>query len=230
MLTRRQRETLLYVRTDPPGAKVFLDGKELGVSNGLFHVEPGSGTIHLEVDGQSVGQRPVVIRATGVTRMVFKLKPPAGAGPKSTALGKGTSPQKVNFVVGLKAFADGDNVVIHGVWSTLGTLAVGDTVTVKGVCTLSSRVNAQMEWSITAADADGPQDRSTVDRQITAGSVPFELTRPVTCPGHMHLSVYDNQTRGCIGSIYFGTPQQMQEIAHWSSDPVKYMGVGNGRR
>ena len=30
------------MRTDPPGAKVFVDGKELGTTNGLFHVEAGA--------------------------------------------------------------------------------------------------------------------------------------------------------------------------------------------
>ncbi len=38
--TGEKRDTLLYVRTDPPGAKVILNGKELGKSDDLFAVEP----------------------------------------------------------------------------------------------------------------------------------------------------------------------------------------------
>src|SRR5271169_1272883 len=34
--TGETRDTLLYVRTVPPGAKVLLDGKELGKSDDIF--------------------------------------------------------------------------------------------------------------------------------------------------------------------------------------------------
>jgi len=49
--TAEKRDTLIYVRTKPPGAKVFVDGKELGTTNGLFHVEAGVATIVLELEG-----------------------------------------------------------------------------------------------------------------------------------------------------------------------------------
>jgi hypothetical protein len=77
--TGEERDTLLYVRTDPPGAKVLLNGKELGTSNGLFHVEPGTGSILVELQGCKPGQRPVVIRANAVTRVELELKPSAEA-------------------------------------------------------------------------------------------------------------------------------------------------------
>ena len=77
--TGEKRDTLLYVRTGPPGAKVFLNGKELGTSNGLFHVEPGTGTILVELEGRQPGERQVIIRANGITRVELKLKPQAKA-------------------------------------------------------------------------------------------------------------------------------------------------------
>ena len=77
--TGEKRDTLLYVRTVPPGAKVLLNGKELGTSNGLFPVEPGTGTILVELEGREPGERQVIIRANGITRVELKLKPQAKA-------------------------------------------------------------------------------------------------------------------------------------------------------
>jgi hypothetical protein len=73
--TGEKRDTLLYVRTDPPGAKVLLNGKELGTSNGLFRVEPGTGTILVELEGRRPDERQVIIRANGVTRVELELRP-----------------------------------------------------------------------------------------------------------------------------------------------------------
>jgi len=78
--TGEKRDTLLYVRTDPPGAKVFLNGKELGHSDGLFHVDPGSGTILLQLEGRKPGARQVIIQANGITRVELSLEPQTKAG------------------------------------------------------------------------------------------------------------------------------------------------------
>jgi Flp pilus assembly protein TadD len=77
--TAENRDTLLYVHTVPPGAKVLLDGKELGTSDGLFPVEPGVGTIVIELEGHKPVTKKVTIRAKGVTRFVLTLMPQAGA-------------------------------------------------------------------------------------------------------------------------------------------------------
>ena len=78
--TSENRDTLLYIRTDPPGAKVLLDGKELGTSDGLFRVEPGVGTILVELDGHKADAKQVTIRANRVTRIELALKPKIEAG------------------------------------------------------------------------------------------------------------------------------------------------------
>ena len=52
---------------------VLLNGKELGTSNGLFQVEPGTGTILVELEGRKPDQRQVIIRANGVTRLELEL-------------------------------------------------------------------------------------------------------------------------------------------------------------
>jgi hypothetical protein len=77
--TGETRDTLLYVRTVPAGAKVFLDGNELGKSGELFHVEPGESEIVVELDGFELGSKQVTIRANVVTRVELTLKAQPGA-------------------------------------------------------------------------------------------------------------------------------------------------------
>lgn len=81
--TGEKRDTLLYIRTDPPGAKVLINGKEVGTSDGLFKVEPGMGTILVELEGREPGERPVIIRANAITRVELSLK--RKAEPKAEA-------------------------------------------------------------------------------------------------------------------------------------------------
>lgn len=83
--TGAERDTLLYVRTNPPGAKVFLNGKELGTSDGLFHVEPGTGSILIELEGCKPDQKQVIIRANGITRVELALKPQSAGKAKIKA-------------------------------------------------------------------------------------------------------------------------------------------------
>ena len=73
--TADKRDTLLYVRTVPPGAKVRLDGKELGKSDGLFPVAAGDATIVVELEGHERSSAHVTIRANGITRITLTLKP-----------------------------------------------------------------------------------------------------------------------------------------------------------
>ncbi len=75
--TGKTRDTLLYVRTDPPGATVFLDGKKMGISGGLFRVESGVSTVRIELDGHKTDSRELTIRAERVTRLELTLEPAA---------------------------------------------------------------------------------------------------------------------------------------------------------
>ncbi len=73
--TGRKRDTLLYVSTDPPGAKVLFNGKELGTSDGLFRIKPGKGTIFIELEGCQPDKREVIVRAGRITRLELSLQP-----------------------------------------------------------------------------------------------------------------------------------------------------------
>ena len=83
--TAETRDTLIYVRTDPAGAAVFIDGKKIGASNGLFRVESGTVTISAELEGREPSSKQVTIRANRITRVELILKPAAKTGKSEDA-------------------------------------------------------------------------------------------------------------------------------------------------
>jgi poly(3-hydroxybutyrate) depolymerase len=73
--TAKDRDTLIYARTDPPGAKVFVNGKELGTTPGLFPADAGVATIILQLEGHGQVKKEIRIPANGITRIEIELKP-----------------------------------------------------------------------------------------------------------------------------------------------------------
>jgi len=72
-----QLPTRLYVRTIPPGARVVVDGKELGladgVSSGLFVILPGDHTVTIELEGYAPEKRDIKATEEHITRVVISL-------------------------------------------------------------------------------------------------------------------------------------------------------------
>jgi len=62
------RGTFLFIRTKPDGAKVLIDGKQVGLSDDLFPVDPGVRRIVVELEGHDPGGREVTIRAGRIER------------------------------------------------------------------------------------------------------------------------------------------------------------------
>jgi hypothetical protein len=77
--TGEMRDTLIYIRSTPPGAKVFVDGKEVGKTNGLFRVEAGVATVILELEKHGQVKQQVTIPANAITRIVIELRPQTAA-------------------------------------------------------------------------------------------------------------------------------------------------------
>ncbi|MHC4399567.1 MAG: PEGA domain-containing protein [Planctomycetota bacterium] len=70
----REPPTELYVETDPPGATVLVDGKEVGTSPGLFKVEPGVREIIVKsADHDSKGGK-VEARGSRITKITLHLE------------------------------------------------------------------------------------------------------------------------------------------------------------
>jgi hypothetical protein len=52
--------------------------------------------------------------------------------------------------------------------------------------------------------------------QVSRGSGEFVLSETIREEGRLHLSFYDPDTGNPFGGFYFGTEQQMREIADWN--------------
>ncbi len=94
--TSKTAQTLVFVRTSPPGARVLLDGKYRGVTDDVFHVEPGQRKIAVELEGYEPIARTVTIPAGEVTRVVLELVPRPAAQPALPAA-KVPAPEALSF-------------------------------------------------------------------------------------------------------------------------------------
>ena len=83
--THQQPTTRIYVRTIPPGARIELDGRRLGASDGLFIVPPGVRKITVEMDGYDPEAKTVEVRDGWITRVEVRLnkRPGPGAGQQA---------------------------------------------------------------------------------------------------------------------------------------------------
>ncbi len=122
----------------------------------------------------------------------------------------------VPFVLGPKHFSDGDAIIIEQISATSSNFAVGDRVTVRGRYTLSSEERAKLCLYLTTSSDVGPEPVSPTQRtEVKKGSGTFELAETLQHPGHLHLSFYGSGGKR-LGTVYFGTEQQMKEISHWN--------------
>jgi hypothetical protein len=69
----------LYVRTDPPGATVLVDGKDAGISPVLLDVAAGEHTIEARLVGHEPATGKVTVAEGKIGRMVLELKKLPGA-------------------------------------------------------------------------------------------------------------------------------------------------------
>jgi len=124
-------------------------------------------------------------------------------------------PSSVAFVLGPKHLSDGNAITIEQVFSTSANFAAGDKVTVRGRYTFTSEEKAELCLFLTTDGSIGPEPSAPTQKtKVGKGSGTFELTQTLKHPGHLHLSFYGSGGK-CLGTVYFGTEQQMKEISHW---------------
>src|ERR1022692_3215723 len=122
----------------------------------------------------------------------------------------------VPFELGPTHFRNGDQIVIDHVMATSPNLAIGDKVTVQGHYVLESEQKAQLCLYLTTSDAVGAEPTSPTQKAgVTKGTGSFELTEVVKHAGHLHLSFYPVPSGNRLGTVYFGTEEQMKEISNW---------------
>ncbi|NQT38439.1 MAG: PEGA domain-containing protein [Planctomycetes bacterium] len=84
--TADKAPTELYVRTDPAGATITVDGKQQGTSPKLFEVEPGDHTVVVKVPGHQPKTKEVAVRDGRIKRVVLRF-PEEPDDPKGTSFG-----------------------------------------------------------------------------------------------------------------------------------------------
>jgi len=134
-----------------------------------------------------------------------------------------TATTRIEVTQGVKKFATGDSITIAEVSSEKGTLAVGDTITVKGTYTLASQKNARLLLSVTQDATKAPpseQGKGSAHKTIKAGTGEYEMTINIPHEGWLHLGFYNSETGKPFGQLYFGTKEQMDKIANWNLDYV----------
>ncbi len=106
--------TELYVETDPPGATVLVDGKEVGTSPGLFEVMPGVREIVVKATDHDSEKENVEVHGSRITKIRLHL----GGAPESVTPG-GLSRQQ--WITRLKALK-GHHAAAFGVGPELAGL------------------------------------------------------------------------------------------------------------
>jgi len=71
--TGPERGTFLFIRTKPDGARVLIDGKQVGLSDDLFAVDPGVRRIIVELEGHDRNGRDVTVRVGRIERVKLDL-------------------------------------------------------------------------------------------------------------------------------------------------------------
>lgn len=77
--------TRLYVKTVPPGARIFLDGNEIGRSDALFVVGPGTHAVRVELADYTPQEKRVEVPSERITRLEleFSKTPASSSAPAS---------------------------------------------------------------------------------------------------------------------------------------------------
>ncbi len=119
-------------------------------------------------------------------------------------------------VLGPKAFLDGDVIELTDVQATSSRLEQGDSLTVRGRFRLESRDEARLALYVTQTAGDGIEEVDRSQTTLLSGlRGEFELKTMIKHRGVLHVTFYDTRSGKPFGGVYFGTPAQMSEIAHW---------------
>ncbi|MFT3781527.1 MAG: hypothetical protein QM790_05870 [Nibricoccus sp.] len=123
----------------------------------------------------------------------------------------------VSFVLGPKKLKDGDMIVVEQVRATSPKLEGGDTVVVRGRYELKSEERAIIGLSLTQTVGNGSEQVVPAQwTEIKKGSGEFELSYQVKHIGALHLTFSTVPEKKSFGTVYFGTPQQLDRIRNMS--------------
>ncbi|CAA6693682.1 MULTISPECIES: hypothetical protein [unclassified Lentimonas] len=127
--------------------------------------------------------------------------------------------KEVSVALGPQLFREGDRITIEEVQATSSQFKIGDVVTVKGSYELASHPKANLSLYLTQTKSGGKKRVDPLQQvRVSPGSGEFEATITIRHEGYLHLTFYPVSGGSGFGGVYFGSPEQMNQIKHWSLD------------
>ncbi|HZR16218.1 MAG TPA: hypothetical protein VFE51_02725 [Verrucomicrobiae bacterium] len=125
-------------------------------------------------------------------------------------------PQAVQFDLGDKEFAPGDNITIEGLRGTTAAIQPGGTYCVTGTYTLNSQDEADLSFFATTTNKVLTPFESRQTMHVMKGTGAFLLVKKMTEDGYLHVSFYSRRNGQGFGGVYFGQGQWVLRDKHFS--------------
>ena len=133
-------------------------------------------------------------------------------------------PQAVQYELGDKEFAPGDNITIQGLRGTTAAIQPGGTYCVTGTFTLNSQAEADLSFFATTTNKVLTPFEAQQTMHVMKGTGSFRLIKKMTEGGYLHLTFYSHATGQGFGGVYFGQGQWVLRDKHFSyTNPSEQM-------
>jgi hypothetical protein len=117
-------------------------------------------------------------------------------------------PHVLEFRLGKRKFAEGDDIVITEIRGTRPRFEIGRRYLVRGRYTLSSQNGAMLCLYRTTKKRVSVPGNENQTMQVEKGSGTFALEKVIHYEGYLHLSFYPSGGGGGFGGLYFGQDDQ----------------------
>jgi hypothetical protein len=125
-------------------------------------------------------------------------------------------PQAVQYELGDKEFAPGDNITIQELRGTTAAIQPGGTYCVTGTYTLSSQDEADLSFFATTTNKVFTPFEAQQTTHVMKGTGFFRLIKKMTEEGYLHVTFYSRATGQGFGGVYFGQGQGVLRDKHFS--------------
>jgi hypothetical protein len=125
-------------------------------------------------------------------------------------------PQAVQYDLGDKEFAPGDNITIQELRGTTVAIQPGGTYFVTGTYTLNSQDEADLSFFATTTNKVLTPFEAQQTMHVMKGTGSFRLIKKMTEEGYLHVTFYSRATGQGFGGVYFGQGHWVLRDKHFS--------------
>ncbi len=135
-------------------------------------------------------------------------KPDEGESTRASQDDEKRFPHVLDFRLGKRKFAEGDDIVITEIRGTRPRFEIGGRYLVRGRYTLGSQQSAVLCLYRTTKKRVSVPGNKNQTMQVEKGSGTFALEKVIHHEGYLHLSFYPSGGGGGLGGVYFGQNDQ----------------------